>query len=157
MARRGHENSVLCTSPLEGPCGLLVQLGLQQPVIMDEGVLKIYSNSMIKHAFLSHGYFLKVHYFYHRYFDEISCIKVYFQIKKKSIIYHPDFQTGCRMLCFFTNGSCWTLLISFSFKCMKTIVKRHQMMKFKKVVHLLQELLSIISKLICFNTYLSLS
>lgn len=24
MARRGHENSVLCTSPLEGPCGLLV-------------------------------------------------------------------------------------------------------------------------------------
>lgn len=53
-------------------------------------------------------------------------------ISKNSVIYYTDFLTGHRMLFIFTIGYCRTLLISLSFKSMKTIVKGHQVVTFKK-------------------------
>lgn len=64
---------------------------------MDEGVKKIYSNSMIKHVFLSQGYFPGL---------IISTIEMlmkflaqsFIYISENSVIYYTDFLTGRRML-----------------------------------------------------------
>lgn len=86
-------------------------------------------------------------YFYLTYLDEIFALAR----SKNNLFTIPIFWGSSQKLTLFTMASHWNLLkkckisrfpyifcistlgISFSFKCMKTIVKSHQMVKFKKM------------------------